>query len=119
MGNTDYLNQELIDVILAYIDTNSYEFAVGTGDKAEESTDTTLENEVFRDTVDLVAVTSDTITIRCQVETGEANGYDIKEIGIFDSSNNMLIRKRLSGIAKTSELSFVSTIIAQYTIVEE
>lgn len=119
MGNTDFLNEDLIDLIINRIDSTAYEFAVGTGDKAEESSDTALETEVFRDTIDLITRSRDTIIIRCQVGTGEANGYDLKELGIFDSSNNMLIRLRLSGIRKTNEMGLVFNIIEQYAITEE
>jgi len=102
-------NQALDDIKSAIIDrlASKYtHFAVGTGTTQDSSSDTALENEVFRDTIDEVQTSSNSVLFRCYLGTTEANGNAITEFGIFDSDSGgtMLFRKVFPAINKTSDM---------------
>lgn len=79
--------------------------AVGTGTTAETTGDTALETEQFRDTL-----TSKNKTATGQVQykyflgSGDANGHDISETGLFNAGSNgdMLARATFEPDEKTA-----------------
>ena len=81
-------------------------FALGTDDTAPTLDDTALKAEFFRKAVTEIKVAADTVLYRCYVSTTEANGYTIKEFGLFDSDagGNMLLRQVIGGITKTEDM---------------
>lgn len=74
--------------------------AIGTGTTAVVATDTALETEVFPDGANRSAISSRTkpsnTTLRQQVliDVGEANGYDISEIGVSDAATGGTFQSR-------------------------
>ena len=84
--------------------------AVGTGTTTPTGSDTTLETEVFRDTVDSQERTDKTARNSVLIGYSEANGYTLSEVGAFagDASatvdSGLLFSKTLISptIAKTS-----------------
>ena len=57
--------------------------ALGDGQTPHSATDTQLENEQFRRAVDSKTIETDLIRSITNILSGEANTFDIYEIGIF------------------------------------
>lgn len=104
MVNTDYLIDDLKELIVDRLETKYTEFAVGTDDTTEDSGDTDLGNQVFTDSIDSVETTSDSVLYKSHLLTGEANGNTLREFGLKDGSGNLGYRKTFSGIAKTVDI---------------
>lgn len=94
--------------------------AVGDDNTTPTPADTTLANEVFRDSVDEVDQSpADKVIVSLRVNTTEANGNDIKETGSFNAgaAGTMWSRDTLNSISKTDDINLF--IDLSYTIVVE
>jgi len=98
------MKDEVLEMIKNWLKTNFTEFALGTGTAPEDNSQTGLENEVFRDSVDEIIESSNSVLFRCYLTKTEANGYVISGFGLFDVNNNLLLRKVFGGISKTSDI---------------
>ena len=104
MTLTNWMKDEVLAMIKDWLKNNFTKFAIGTGITPEDSSQTKLENEVFRDNVDEIVESANSVLFRCYLTKTEANGYVISEFGLFDVNNNMLLRKVFGGISKTSDI---------------
>lgn len=105
-------------------------FKVGTGQDTPKTTDTDLTNPVVIDTddvkefVDGYPVMNDTgfdATIRCFLETAEANGNTIDGIGVFnnDATKKAILLGKHLGIEKSeyNQVSYIIKVaIAEYDV---
>ena len=96
--------------------------AVGDGDVGAVVTDTALNSEVFRNALNQAVKNTGAGTYFFEIKIGltEANGFTIKEIGVFDaaSAGNMATKDLLPiQVAKTS--NFVLEIGVTVTITSE
>lgn len=81
--------------------------AVGTGITAPTISDTALTSEIFRDVIDEYdKSTTDTITVSLRVLTTEANGYDLAEVGLFESASGGTAQTHdlITSITKTNDI---------------
>lgn len=119
MVNTQVALDEIRDEIIEYLRTRYMYWAVGTGTTPETKQDTQLENEVFRDAVDEVLVSVNRVLFRCYLSTADANGYNISEFGLFDSSSGgtMLFRKTFAPIGKTADIDIWFEVEEYVTVV--
>ena len=101
---TTWSKDKVKELLLDWLETDFTKFAIGTDSTVEDSFDTALGNEVFRDDVDEVNTTSNSILFRCYVGKTEVNGNALSEVGLFDSSDNMLLRKVYGTINKTQDM---------------
>lgn len=86
--------------------------AFGTGTREEKLTDESLENEIYRKEIAGKIYYSDRIEITAVLMENEVNGYEIKEVGLFDNDGNMYARKLCIPIYKdeSKRVWFVYTI---------
>ena len=101
---TNWSKDQVLAMLLDWLQTNFTTFAVGTDSTTEDSTQIALGNEVFRDAVDEITTTTNSILFRCYLGKTEANGYVLTEIGLFDETDNMLLRKVYGSISKTADM---------------
>lgn len=101
---TTWSKEQVLDMILNWVKSNFTTFALGTDSTGEDSSQIALGNEVFRDSVDEITTTSNSVLFRCYVGKTEANGNTLTEIGLFDANNNMLLRKVYGAISKTQDM---------------
>ena len=108
MTLTNYtLNTEIVESVKDKINADWTYGAIGTGTAAESSSDTALGNEVLRKARQETTTTSDSRTVSLWIDSTEANGNTIGEMGFFDaaSGGNMFVRHKLaSTINKTSDI---------------
>ena len=108
MAGTDYLKTFVVDAILDKIENEGQYVAVGTGTTPPMPSDISLENEVLRKERQEYSREDATgkIIISMWLSTLEANGYDLSEVGVFDSDmdGNMLSRDTFPPLTKTSDL---------------
>lgn len=106
MVNTTVALDDVKSNVISYLSTKYTHFAVGTGTTADSSSDTALEEEVFRDVIDAAQTSTSSVLFRCYLGTTEANGYALTEFGGFDSATGgtMLFRKVFPAINKTSDM---------------
>ena len=111
---TDLL-EEIRDSIKTELQTNFTHGAVGSDSTTPTSADTTLGNELFRDTVDDFDTSgTDVAVANLQITLSELNGETIREVGWFNasSSGTMWTRNVLTAINKTDDIQvFVDTSI--------
>jgi hypothetical protein len=82
----------------------------GTGTTDEDVTDTALETEVFSDAIDSFTDKSVGIEdVKHRIESGEANGNDITELGQENASGDLLSRIVFSAISKTNQITLNTT----------
>jgi len=95
--------------------------AVGTGTTAAAAANTTLQTEVYRETVGTKSRVGQAITISTTLGTTEGNGNTFTEAGFFGNgasttpnSGTLINRATFAGVAKTAsnQLTFVWTIVA-------
>lgn len=83
---------------LNFFDNFTY-MGIGTSNKVENPSDTTMGNEVVRDLIDEVtkSLGPGTYDFECSFELSDASGQTLREVAIFDASTggNMGIRKIL------------------------
>ncbi len=73
---------------------------------APEDSETALNNEILRKSYDSYAMQSDTVCrYQCTLAEEELGGYEISEIGLYDSNGDVLNIKRFSAKGKDSDLS--------------
>lgn len=101
---TTWSKDQVLAMLLDWLQTNFTTFALGTDSTVEDSAQIALGNEVFRDVVDQISPTTNSVLFRCYVGKTEANGNILTEIGLFDSLNNMLLRKVYGSISKTQDM---------------
>lgn len=108
MAGTDYLKTFAIDAILDKIENEGQYLAVGTGTTPPIPSDTSLENEVLRKARQEYTRNdaTGTIILSMWIASTEANGNDLSEVGVFDSSTGgkMLARETFPSLAKTQDL---------------
>jgi len=105
---TGSLLDDIKDDIKSRLETLSTDIAVGTGDTTPTSSDTALETEVFRDSVDNIDTSvSNAVTVTLDLLTTEANGNTLTETGIFNdpSAGTMWTRNTFTSINKTSDIN--------------
>lgn len=89
--------------------------AIGTGTTAATAADTTLETEVFRDTIDTFDTSaSDKVVATLIVGLSEANSNAISEVGWLDAgaAGNLWTHNIITVINKTSDIQlFLDTSI--------
>lgn len=84
--------------------------AVGTGTTSPSANDTALENEVFRKTATRTQ-SANQVQYYVRIDSGEANGYDLAELGVFENadpnargSGTLVNRVTFTPITKTSDI---------------
>ena len=83
-------------------------FAVGTGTVAVAASQTTLDTEVYRDTVTQRTSGSQQLVVSYYLASGSANGSTLTEAGLFNSASGgtMFARVLLTpGIVKTAAIA--------------
>jgi len=85
--------------------------AFGTGTTEPTASDTALENEVFEKNAQRL-LSSETVTANMVVfqQQPSSQPHDISEIGVFDSSGNMLWRATVDPFEKTSNVEFTTNV---------
>lgn len=88
--------------------------AVGTDGSAENGSQSALQNEVARDSLDTQDNNDNEFTATAFYDSGEANGNTIREVGLFDSASGgtMINRAVVPEESKTSGI----TLTVNYTI---
>jgi hypothetical protein len=104
MAIMQYAKDDIITMIQDYLQNNHTVFALGTDSTVADSTQTALGSEVFRDDIDEITTTMNSVLYRCYLGKAECNGYSLCEIGIFNDSGNMMLRKVFGNIGKTSDM---------------
>lgn len=92
-----------LDAIREFIQSEITELAVGTGTSDPTKTDTALESEVIRKSVTGVDDGTGQVVFTIRLNTSEANGNDLTEIGTFDGGGDLQSRLTHSEIPKTSD----------------
>ena len=88
--------------------------AIGTGTTSPKATDTALETEVLRKAISAKSKpATGQVLFEITVGTTEANGYNLTEVGLFNSSSGgtMVSRVVHPAINKTSDFSLKYQII--------
>jgi hypothetical protein len=118
MVNSNVYKDRIKDYLLDELNTKYTHFAVGTGTTPASDNDTTLENEVFRDVIDSVVISGDTVVYKCKIETSELNGQSISEIGIFDADTDgeMLCRLTFNPITKDENIEIWLEVIEEVLV---
>lgn len=94
--------------------------AIGTGSSSPADTDTQLGNEVYRNVITQRSVNAGAVTWKFFVPSVTANGYNLSEACIFNSSQlvpvmPMLSRVTHTPIAKTANISVTYTWVHTFT----
>ncbi|MFC6975825.1 hypothetical protein ACFQL1_15935 [Halomicroarcula sp. GCM10025709] len=90
--------------------------ALGTDDTSPVATNTSLNSEEYRESVDAHTDNGDNLKCETLIGSGEANGFEYKEAGLVTASsggtllNHSLIKPRV----KTSNKSLTVTAILQF-----
>lgn len=102
---TDDVLDKFVNDIQSEIDNEWTYGAIGSDDSAPSDTDDSLGNEVLRKARQDYSESGSESTISLFVATTEANGNDINEVGLFDSSSNgeMKFREVFNSISKSNE----------------
>ena len=79
-------------------------FAVGTDGRVESIDDVGLGNEILRKNADSIVKLTDRIVFKCHLERSECVGQTLREVGLFNADNVMLLRKTHEGINKTQDM---------------
>ena len=118
-----YVNTTVKNGILNFLTTNITHVAVGDSTTTPTETDTTLGNEQTREALAETASTSgDTATFTMFLDTGDANGDDIEEVGLFNASSGgtMYLRTKTSSITKDSAREvFIESSVTLNTFFED
>jgi len=84
--------------------------AVGTGTASPTVNDTKLQNEVFRKPATRTQ-SANQVQYYVRIDTGEANGYNLSELGVFENadpntrdSGTLVNRVTFTAITKTSDI---------------
>ena len=101
---TNWSKDKVLGMLMDWLEGNFKKFALGTDGSPEDSSQTSLGEEIFRDDIDEIVRTVNSVLFRCYVGKSEANGFVLREIGIFDNNNNMLLRKVYGAISKTQDM---------------
>lgn len=106
---TTGMNKYLVDCAdLGQTPISDYYLAVGNDDTAPSSTNTSLNNEVYRTSYTNSTDNGSSVKISTYIGSGGANGYTIKEVGYFTANSGglMLNHSILSSyIAKDSSFA--------------
>ncbi len=111
------------EAISEVVITDLYEIAVGTGTTSPSNSDTSLENEVYRSSVDNSNVTisdsSNNGEIDCSITisggTEVSAGTTVTEFGVFTTDGRLVVREVRSGVTlesgdrKTFEMTLTVT----------
>ena len=103
VNTTNFLNT-IKEGVKDKIDSEATHVAVGTDNTTPTSSDTTLGSEVLRKArQDYTEGTSD-VVVSLWISSLEANGNDLKEVGIFNASSGgtLLTRETFTTISKSS-----------------
>jgi hypothetical protein len=91
--------------------------AVGTGTTAANASDTTLETEVLRKAVEKEEkATAGVIEYSVNIDSTEANGNNLSEIGIFNASSGGVMSIRRTHLAYQKTSSFGVKVVVRHTI---
>lgn len=82
--------------------------AFGDDDTAFTTADTALGNEFERKAISDTDLQTTTIQWTATLTTVDGNGYDIKEVGLFNASSggDMFIRETMYPVSKTSSFEY-------------
>ena len=123
--NSTYLTEHR-DNAKDKIDTDFQYFCVGDDDTAATATDTTLGNELFRDTRDAVDKTTfpAEISVTGELSSAEYNGNDVVEFGWSKSPNtDEDIEQHIvltgASFTKTSDIAVVVETNIEVEVTEE
>jgi hypothetical protein len=97
---------EIRDWLAGSVATAPAYVAVGDTNTAETKSDTTLANELVRDTIDTTSTANKEITYEWTLLSTEQNGNNIKEVGLFNdpTTGDMFSRAIHATIAKTAAI---------------
>jgi len=99
---------EIKDAVLDRMESKFAYIAVGTDDTTPSSSDTALGNEVLRKSRQeyLRDDTNGKITVSMWILSTEANGNDLKEVGVFDTSSggNLYSRNVFNTLTKNNNI---------------
>lgn len=92
---------------------------IGSGTTAELATDTTLQNEVDRQTFNTVdSATSQEVTFTGFWNTDQANGKTISEVALLNNTTantgSAFVRNTFDGVDKTSTLELSIDIVVKF-----
>ena len=83
-------------------------FAVGTGSAAATALDTTLDTEVFRDTVSGRTSNAQQLVVQYYLNSADANGNTLTELGLFNAASAGTLFARVAlgtSIVKTAAIA--------------
>lgn len=83
-------------------------FAVGTGSAVVTALDTTLDNEVFRDTVSGRTSNAQQLVVQYYLGSGDANGNTLTELGLFNAASAGTLFARVAlgtSVVKTAAIA--------------
>jgi len=108
--------------ILNFLLTKMKYGAVGTGTNLPQLSDTQLQNEVYRKQLQDVSVdnVNNEITAVLFLDVTEANGHNLSEFGIFDSSSNgmMLLREVFPAIQKNQYIELAIQVVLKVEVTQ-
>lgn len=115
------LNESIVDNIdiNQSFDREASHLAVGTDDSDTSSADTALGNEVARFSVTDTVDNGSEIDISTFIDTSEANGNTLKEVGLFTaaSGGKMLNHALITDVVKTPEKTLTITVNMSFSSV--
>ena len=91
--------------VLALVLSTGTHIAIGTGTTTPASTDTALETEVLRKTIQESSTSGSTVTLSFWAATSEGNSNSFTEVGSFNAgaTGDMIERDLFTAFAKTTE----------------
>jgi hypothetical protein len=101
---TSATTTEMLNLLRDTIDGELSEIAVGTGSSDPSKSDTSLENEVFREAIEETKITPQEVMHTIRILASEANGYDLSEAGDYDGVGGMEARYAFADLSKTSDI---------------
>lgn len=104
------------DLLKGDVTTGLTYFAVGTGTTAADTSDTTLETEVFRNTITQQTAGAGTLQVKYVLGSTEANGNTITEAGVFGDAatgvadtGTLFSRTTFTGVVKSASIQITFT----------
>ena len=105
--------QDLLATQVVSLVNSSGTAKVGLGGNSTFPTQTDLDIPISGATTTVVATKSDenVVQVKITVAGSSISGKVIREVGVFDSSNNMLLRQNFTGIGPFSSTTTVEIFI--------
>jgi hypothetical protein len=115
MTFTDAGVSVLLDFLNGASATEPTHFGVGTGSTASATTDTTLEAEVARQTIDTKSVVAPQITFSTIIPSTACNGETLREAGLLNdpTTGSLFTRFTHGAITKTSSIEVEYEIVVR------